>query len=333
MANKGKASKICWVVTDGKAGMVAQAMGIAEVLGLPIVNKTCSYRLPWSLFPPQWIFNAPRFMSKGSDLLESPWPDVLVSCGRQALGASIYVRKQSEGKCFTICVQDPRINSKYFDLIIPMAHDEVRAGNAIISNFSLHKITPERLAIEKDKFPLDNLQPPFFAILLGGSTHRYAMNQAACIDLTKQIQSILDNSQGTLLITPSRRTPAMLMQMLYEQFKGSNRVVIIDPSKNNPYLSMLAIADCIFVTDDSVNMVSEACATGSKVYILPLLGHVQGKSRMFVDNLLEKKIVELYRGSISITKQPIYNDTLRIAQEIKEILIAQRGFVLEDFNS
>ena len=30
---------IAWVVSDGKAGMVSQARGLAEAVGLPIVDK------------------------------------------------------------------------------------------------------------------------------------------------------------------------------------------------------------------------------------------------------------------------------------------------------
>jgi len=39
---------------------------------------------------------------------------------------------------------------------------------------------------------------------------------------------------------------------------------------NNPYLGVLTVADALIVTSDSVAMLSEAAATGSRVYIFDL---------------------------------------------------------------
>jgi mitochondrial fission protein ELM1 len=328
--------KTCWVITDGKAGMVSQALGLAEALGIPkIISKQCRYNLPWSLFPAYFGLNSPKFLSNDSDSLTPPWPDILISCGRQALGVSLYVKKQSKGKTFTICLQDPRINCKYFDLVIPMEHDGISGDNVIISKMALHRVNPMKLEqgreLHKDLF-LDKT-PPYLTVLLGGSSHRYRMNSNACKKIIYQLESILNNNNGTLFITPSRRTPKELITLLNNRFKEETRVVIIDPLKNNPYFGMLAMADCIFVTDDSVSMVSEACATGKKIYILPLLNHKLDKAKIFTQNLARDGIVEIYNNEKIVSgKSKSFNETLIIAKQVRKILIEKQKFNKKDFN-
>ena len=51
------------------------------------------------------------------------------------------------------------------------------------------------------------------------------------------------------------------------------RCWVWDGGGDNPYLALLADADAIFVTPDSVNMASEAAATGRPVYVLRLAPH------------------------------------------------------------
>lgn len=50
-----------------------------------------------------------------------------------------------------------------------------------------------------------------------------------------------------------------------------------DGQGENPYFGMLAWADHLLVTEDSVCMVSEACATGRPVYVVAL----EGRGRKF----------------------------------------------------
>ena len=40
-----------WVLTDGKMGMVSQAMGLAEAVGFDIVEKTVRPAAPWKWLP------------------------------------------------------------------------------------------------------------------------------------------------------------------------------------------------------------------------------------------------------------------------------------------
>jgi mitochondrial fission protein ELM1 len=59
----------------------------------------------------------------------------------------------------------------------------------------------------------------------------------------------------------------------------------------NPYLGLLALADAIVVTSDSVSMVSEACATGRPVHVFNV-GYGHEKLRKFHSWTGEQSITE-----------------------------------------
>ena len=42
---------LAWAVTTGEAGMVSQAVGLAEATGLPVVEKRIVLRPPWRWLP------------------------------------------------------------------------------------------------------------------------------------------------------------------------------------------------------------------------------------------------------------------------------------------
>ena len=74
------------------------------------------------------------------------------------------------------------------------------------------------------------------------------------------------------LVTPSRRTSAATRRMLADEIARGNLGWMWDGAGDNPYLGILALADRMIVTGESISMVSEALATGRPVHVLPLEG-------------------------------------------------------------
>lgn len=85
----------CWIVTDGKAGMESQCLGLAEALGVAPVVKRVALRFPWRIFSPWLRAGLSHAFAKGSDELAPPWPDILIATGRHSVPASLYVRRES----------------------------------------------------------------------------------------------------------------------------------------------------------------------------------------------------------------------------------------------
>src|SRR3546814_21003910 len=76
--------------------------------------------------------------------------------------------------------------------------------------------------------------------------------------------------------TPSRRTGRRNEEILRRALAGLP-AGIWDGDGENPYFGILALADHVVVTGDSVNMVSEAASTGKPVHVV----HLQGSSAKF----------------------------------------------------
>ena len=82
---------------------------------------------------------------------------------------------------------------------------------------------------------------------------------------------------------------------------------------------MLALADAIAVTQDSVSMISEALGTGKPVYWIPLAGRSRRLQR-FVDLLTEQGLLRRFPDDDAPLATWSYappDDTVRAAAEIR----------------
>ena len=73
--------------------------------------------------------------------------------------------------------------------------------------------------------------------------------------------------------------------------------------------------EVVFVTCDSVSMVSEACATGKPVYVHDLPGG-SAKFRLFHDALRADGITRAFTGRPQAWRYDPFDETARVAAEI-----------------
>ena len=90
--------------------------------------------------------------------------------------------------------------------------------------------------------------------------------------------------------------------------------------KKNPYMGMLALADYVIVTNDSVNMMSEAAATGKPVYIMSLPGHSGTKQARFADGLIHDGIARPLAGKLESWHYEVSDEMEKLAAEVKRRL-------------
>jgi mitochondrial fission protein ELM1 len=121
-----------------------------------------------------------------------------------------------------------------------------------------------------------------------------------------------------LTITPSRRTPAAVRGMLAAAFAGDARAFLWDREGANPYRGILALADRLVVTSDSVSMVSEALAARAPVEVLDLgfRRHVG-----FIADLAASGAIRRFEGDPSPPpSRPPINETARVAEIVNQLL-------------
>ncbi|MGH7089229.1 MAG: mitochondrial fission ELM1 family protein [Stellaceae bacterium] len=289
---------VVWAIHDGKVGMANQVLGLAEAIGWGFVEKRLAIRSPWRhLAPPLWVR---PLMAAGADgdRLAPPWPELVIATGRNAVAPALAV-KRSSSRTFWVQIQDPRFARRAADLLLVPSHDAVTGPNVVATLGAIHRVTGGRLAAGAARFAplLAPLPRPLVAVLLGGDNRVFRLSAARLRTLAEQLKALAAQGFG-LAITPSRRTGDAVRAALGERLKGS-RTYLWDGTGDNPYYGLLAVADVILVTADSVNMVSEAAATGKPVHVLPLDGG-SAKFKRFHRIMQEAGITRPFTGAIEI---------------------------------
>ena len=313
----------CWVVTDGKAGMENQCVGLAETLGLQPVVKRIVLRAPWRQLSPflrhglRWAF------SSQGDAIAPPWPDLLIATGRASIPASLYVKRASRaaGKpTFTVQLQNPVIDPLRFDLVVVPRHDGLTGLNVMTTRGALHRITLELLAREAATFmpQIAHLPRPYITVLIGGSNAVYQLTPREMLPLSQQLRASAKATGGSLLITPSRRTGAENLAVLRDNLHDVP-TYIWDGQSSNPYFALLGLADHILVTADSINMVSEACRTGKPVQVIDLPGG-SDKFRRFHQAMRDDGYARRFKGELETWSYRPFDDMTAVAERVQRMM-------------
>lgn len=307
----------CWVVSDGRLGMENQCLGLAEALGVDPVVKRISNRFPWRYLPPQvWVspLSAP---GRSGDSLARPWPDLLIASGRQTVGLSAAVQRLGGGRSFTVQIQNPVVNPRYFGLVVAPRHDRLEGENVVETDGALHRVTPERLKREAARIRdrLAALPRPLIAVMVGGANRQYRLTPARIRKLGDGLARLVRDHGAGLVVTPSRRTGARNEAILRECLAGLP-AEIWNGAGDNPIFGYLGWADAVVVTGDSVSMVSEACATGKPVYVFDLEGNSEKFDR-FHHNLRDRGYTRPFRGKLEFWRYAPLDDMQRVTDEIR----------------
>lgn len=316
------APPLVWVLHDGKAGMASQAVGLAEATGLGFIEKPLTVRPPWRWLPPQLWLAPLAAVNDGDGRLQPPWPDLVIACGRNAAMPALAIKRAANGRVIAAQVQDPGIGRDEFDLMVVPEHDQWRGPNVIITKGALHRVTAEKLAAERRRFPeLAGLPRPVLAVLIGGSNRAYRLTEARLGEIADAIATSLRATGGSIVLTPSRRTGEAGIALLRERLAGLP-ARIWDGAGDNPYYAYLAVADAVLVTADSVSMISEAAATGKPVHILELAGS-GGKFARFHETMRRAGITRSFTGTVETWSYRPLTDTARAGAALRALMLAR----------
>ena len=314
------ASPSVWVLHDGKPGMASQALGLAEATGFQFTEKQLSIRRPWAWLPPG-LWMAPLLAAREAGLpLVPPWPDLVIGVGRNTARPALAIRRAGGGRTLAAQIQDPRVGRHEFDMLLVPEHDRLRGPRVLLTRGAIHRVTAERLASERGRFPaLDRLARPILGVLIGGSNRAYRLNLSRLGEIAEMIAAVLRRTGGSAVVTPSRRTAEAGLGVLRERLAGLP-AAIWDGAGDNPYYAYLAVADALLVTADSVSMVSEAAATGKPVYILGLDGG-DAKFARFHETMREAGITRPFKGQIECWSYRPPDDTARAGAALRELVL------------
>jgi mitochondrial fission protein ELM1 len=161
------------------------------------------------------------------------------------------------------------------------------------------------------------LPAPRTAVLIGGSNRAQRLDDAYFDALIERLAARHATDGGSFLASVSRRTPAPTTARLRAAFARFPGVFWSgDGDGENPYAGLLAWADRIVVTPDSVNMLSEASATGKPLYTFAPRP-IGGKLAAFHAELHASGRLRLLDGASHPPQPPPLEETTAIADLVR----------------
>ena len=277
-----------WVVSDGTAGMRAQAVALAAALRRARPNWSSD---EFTISPHRLIRTLPRlaatipglplYAATGEAALRrrphaGHYPDILITCGRRMAGYALALRRRAGGdgrRMQVVHVQDPRLPPRLFDALVVPRHDRARGPNVLVTTGSLNRLTLTDIKTAMMEMPsrwLRATRGMSVAVMLGGDNRRYRVSEAMAGRMADMLTDFAGATGALLLPVASRRTPELVIERVTAALPP-DRVMLPRKDEPNVYPGVLGMAQAVIVTSDSVNMASEAAITGKPVMIAPWL--------------------------------------------------------------
>ena len=287
-----------WIITDGTKGMENQSIALAKLLN--VNYDLIQFRPPYLLrkFPllgtcfPKSLINI-NFENK----IPAKY---LITTGKRMAGISILLKKFFKNKIKTIHIQNPKISSDYFDLLLVPEHDKISGKNIIqtkgaLSFFDRNVIQATNKSTSKN---LTGPLTPVVLALIGGNNKRYELNNTDYYNLAIQITKASKDINSKLIVSTSRRTSVRGTKIIEAVFKKyHNDFFLWSGKEDNPYPSILKSVNYIIVTSDSINMISEAASLSTPLFVA-YINKEKGKVNSFLQNLKKLNIVQNFEGKL-----------------------------------
>ena len=262
-----------WVLLGPRTGDNNQALALAEGLGLPFETRTLAYNVLQALSV--WLPPTALTLDRGSRKhLQPPWPDLVIAIGRRSVPVARWIRKRSGGRTMLVRIGHPRIDPALFDLVITTRQYPVPpGGNVLLLPLAMSRFaTPPEPTAEEAEW-LSGLPSPRRLLAIGGATKYWSLSAERVAEAVKA----LEQRDGSLIVATSRRTDPQVTEAVSAALASPARLV--DGSFPR-FPVLLNAADEIFVTGDSVSMLSEAILTGKPVGLVPIVQDEKGRRKL-----------------------------------------------------
>ena len=206
------------------------------------------------------------------------------------------------------------------DLIVLPVHDQYKGSmkNVLLTVGTPHRVTPQKLSSEKQKWEpvFKNYPTPRLSLIVGGATK----NKPFTLEMAKKLlDNVLSLSPKSVLVTTSRRTPTEVSTFLKQNLPSETTFFYqFGDKQENPYFGLIACADMIVVTGDSMSMCSECCATKVPVFIFAPDDMMSEKHKRFHITLFDQGYALPAGNSIQSVKGG-FNPSDEIVQRIKTL--------------
>ncbi|MBI2166829.1 MAG: mitochondrial fission ELM1 family protein [Candidatus Omnitrophica bacterium] len=289
------------LLSDGKPGHVKQSETLLEEIRAvggkaappyEILAETVEVRFAskWRrrLFPVFALFFMPwaqgrlrrlRFFltPECAERIEQVNPDIVISAGTRLVPLNLCLGRENLSKSVVVMKPGFPFNLFRYDLALVPFHDRglLPRGTVRIQG-ALSPAGPEALESSKRKLigSLPNPERVRLGLFLGGETRGFKLLLPEVENLIRQMEQASEAAAGDYLVTTSRRTPEKICRFLQEQLNENSRcqLCVIASQDRRPEVvpGMMALADFLIVTEDSLSMISEAVSSGKAVVVVKM---------------------------------------------------------------
>lgn len=241
-----KKTRTLWMIGDGKPGHENQSLGLAEAIARIVPCEVHRISLAEVRGRIAQIRSA---VQAGVSL---PPPDLIVSVGHSTHVPLLLLSRKF--KAPSVLLMRPSLPMQLFDLSVTPEHDfktGYQRKKLLLTRGALNRVPPPADASRSGRM-----------ILIGGPSKLHGWDGESLLTALEKI-----TASGSWQLTDSRRTPAGFTDRMRQSLPG---IEIFPHQETGPTWlpGKLAVAEEVWVTEDSVSMVYEALSSGAKVGLL-----------------------------------------------------------------
>ena len=311
---KRKKDRNILILSDGKAGHLKQSLSLLSqfkeseyLIREQVVNVEYRNRVRrvlanfFALFSRSGFFCrwwCLKFLLKSNltDILSGHFFDVVISAGSICAPVNaLFSHMYGARSCVILKPSVPLAN---FSLAILPEHDRHKGANILCIKGALTRFESLKEEAEKGKAFFRFSGNKKIAFFVGNSQHdEEGFAEKLRVFLNKLKKFAIENG-FSLLVTTSRRTHRLLERILQEELEGfANLEVFIRVSKKNyPFVvpTFLSFSDIVFVTAESVSMVTESLYL-KKVTVCVFLEEIKKENHKRFLNSLKNGFVNFFK--------------------------------------
>jgi hypothetical protein len=211
-------------------------------------------------------------------IVSEPPPDLTISAGHRSVAVVQALRRRSGGRTRSIHVGFPRVSPARFDLVIATPQYPIPDHPHLLRIPYALTGAAAAAADPVDAALLAKLPQPRRLLVVGGPTLYWKLDEPALLETLQNMLAEAAQNGGSVLVTTSPRTPVALADTIAALLDAAPAPSLLTAPRQSPrYVSLLAAADMVHVTADSVSMISDAIWTGKPVALIPIASSALGR--------------------------------------------------------
>lgn len=266
-----------WVIDEGSLGHLSQSAGLAEGLAkitpsqIVIIRGRSKLR-GWQRPFVQWMMGKQgkplpsRLLKRVVDLKipeQVSSPDLIISSGGKSVFAARTLSRQHRAPYVYIGERKP-FPAAWFDLVLSPVPGE-SSSNSLDIELIPTPVSPQTLM--EHGF----VQPDTWCMIVGGASRSHLYEVKDWVSLACQMNDIALRESIRWCVTTSRRTGKRAESLIRDHLdpKFLNEAVWwSDETKDKSLQNLMAMSEVLFVTQDSITMVTEAVSAGKPTVVV-----------------------------------------------------------------